>query len=201
MSDAQEPRRGTTVGRSYTAGRRQPYLIRKWPGSRWTLPLGPYTLTQLCVMAGTVFLLIKTRGLWAHFGPVNLIIGVGLPAALTYAARRTRIEGRDPLRAALSAAGYLLQPRAGYLRGRGWRTPDPVRVRGRSFVVADLPALDLPVTVPAAAGRDFPARLVAAAHPGRRSGRPAAVRSAATREPERAVSLAELLAAAETGGH
>ena len=39
-----------TVGRSYTAGRRQPYLIRKWPGSRWTLPLGPYTLTQLAIL-------------------------------------------------------------------------------------------------------------------------------------------------------
>lgn len=201
MSDAQEPRRGaTTVGRSYTAGRRQPYLIRKWPGSRWTLPLGPYTLTQLCVLAGTIFLLIKTRGIWAHFGPLNLIIGVGLPAALTYAARRTRIEGRDPLRAALSGAGYLLQPRAGYLRGRGWRAPDQVRVRGRGFVLADLPALDLPGTDPAAAGRDFPARPAAAVHPVRPVGRPA-VRTTATREPERVVSLAELLAAAETGGH
>ncbi|WP_430787125.1 hypothetical protein [Actinoplanes sp. G11-F43] len=165
-----------SVGRSYTAGRRQPYLIRKWPGSRWTLPLGPYTLTQLALLVGSIYLLVKTRMLWAHFGPGNLLIGVGLPAALTYAARRTRIEGRDPVRTLLAAATYLLQPRAGYLRGQSYRTPAPVTMSGRGCVVAELPAAQLE-----------PARVLAAA-----------VTPAAPRP--RTVGLAELLATARTGG-
>ena len=91
-----------SIGRTYTKGRRQPYLIRKWPGSNWALPLGPYTITQLVVFVGTVYLLIAYREVWAHFGPMNLVIGVGLPLLLTYATRHTRIEGRDPLRAGVA---------------------------------------------------------------------------------------------------
>jgi len=125
------------IGRSYTAGRRQPYMIRKWPGSQWALPLGPYTLTQLIVGVGSVLLLIQTRFLWAHFGALNLVIAIGVPVALTYAARRTRIEGRDPARAALGGLTYLLQPRAGYLRGESWRTAAPTVHRQSICVVAD----------------------------------------------------------------
>src|SRR5690606_17218354 len=105
----------TTVGRSYTKGRRQPYLIRKWPGSNWALPLGPYTITQLMLFVGSVYLLLSYRGLWAHFGGFNLIIGVGVPIALTYATRHTRIEGRDPLRAGVALVSLLMQPGSGYL--------------------------------------------------------------------------------------
>lgn len=106
-----------SIGRTYTKGRRQPYLIRKWPGSNWALPLGPYTITQLVVFVGTVYLLIAYREVWAHFGPMNLVIGVGVPLLLTYATRHTRIEGRDPLRAGVALVSLLLQPRAGYLGG------------------------------------------------------------------------------------
>lgn len=183
--------RPVSVGRSYTAGRRQPYLIRKWPGSRWTLPLGPYTLTQLVVLVGSIVALVQTRTVWAHFGPINLVIAVGLPVVLTYAARHTRIEGRDPLRAAVAGISYLLQPRAGYLRGQGVRAPAPVRIGRGDFVVVDLDTLldAAPATAPAAAvpARPRPARSVAA---------PAAVPAVPRRG-----SLAELLAAAGTAGH
>lgn len=173
--------RHTAVGRSYTAGRRQPYLIRKWPGSRWTLPLGPYTLTQLTILVGSIVLLVKTRAVWAHFGSLNLVIGVGLPAVLTYAARRTRIEGRDPVRTLLAAITYLLQPRAGYLRGRVYRLPAPVRLAGRGFVLAELPDPSV------LAGQPAPAAAAPRARPG--APRP------------RTVGLADLLAAAaENGG-
>lgn len=159
------------VGRSYTAGRRQPYLIRKWPGSQWTLPLGPYTLTQLVVGVGTIVLLVKTHAVWAHFGPVNLVLAIGLPVVLTYATRRTRIEGRDPVRAALAAAMYLLQPSAGYLRGQAWRPPAPVVARSRGCVVAALPATTSVAPAAGASSRTTPSGPVS-------------------------VSLAELLAAA-----
>lgn len=128
-----------TVGRTYTKGRRQPYLIRKWPGSNWALPLGPYTITQLLVFVGSVYLLISYKELWAHFGPFNLVIGVGLPLLLTYLTRHSRIEGRDPLRAGVALAGLLLQPRAGYLGGDPFRAPGPTTQRGGWFPVAELP--------------------------------------------------------------
>lgn len=129
----------TSVGRSYTKGRRQPYLIRKWPGSNWALPLGPYTITQLLVFVGSVYLLLSYRDLWAHFGGFNLIIGVGVPIALTYATRHTRIEGRDPLRAGIALASLLMQPGAGYLGGDAYRAPRPVHCSGGRFPVARLP--------------------------------------------------------------
>lgn len=148
-----------TVGRTYTKGRRQPYLIRKWPGSNWALPLGPYTVTQLLVFVGSVYLLLSYRHMWAKFGGFNLLIGVGLPLALTYASRHTRIEGRDPLRAGVALVALLLQPRAGYLGGGPWRRPRPVRSRGGRFPIADPP----------------PAAAVVAGRPGPRAsvGRPA----------------------------
>ncbi|MEU1813010.1 hypothetical protein [Micromonospora aurantiaca (nom. illeg.)] len=130
-----------TVGRTYTRGRKTPYLIRKWPGSQWTLPLGPYTLLQLVVLVGSVYLLASTPHIWAHFGVLNLVIGIGVPVALTFAVRHTRVEGRDPLRAAVAWGGYLLQPRTGYLGGAAWRTPRPARCGGGRFpVIGDLPA-------------------------------------------------------------
>lgn len=128
------------VGRTYTKGRRQPYLIRKWPGSNWALPLGPYTITQLLVFVGSVYLLLSYREVWGHFGHFNLVIGVGLPLLLTYLTRHSRIEGRDPLRAGVALAGLLLQPRTGYLGGDAFRAPGPTRLLGGRFPVAQLPA-------------------------------------------------------------
>jgi hypothetical protein len=141
-----------TVGRSYTKGRRQPYLIRKWPGSNWALPLGPYTITQLLVFVGSVYLLINYRETWAHFGPFNLIIGVGLPLLLTYVTRHSRIEGRDPLRAGIALAALMMQSRTGYLGDAPLRTARPVRIRGGWFPVAELPAALLPPPPPTPPG-------------------------------------------------
>jgi hypothetical protein len=143
-----------TVGRTYTKGRRQPYLIRKWPGSNWALPMGPYTITQLVVFVGSAYLLVTYRDVWAHFGPLNLVIGVGVPVALTYATRHTRIEGRDPLRAGIALAGLLLAPRHGYLGGGPVRPGAGASGRGGHFPVSVQPAAlapqDRPPEIPAA---------------------------------------------------
>lgn len=141
-------------GRTYTKGRRQPYLIRKWPGSQWALPLGPYTITQLGVFVGSVYVLLSYRDVWAHFGPFNLVIGVGVPIALTVATKHTRIEGRDPLRAGVALVSLLLQPRRGYLGDQPWRKPRLVRQPHGWFPVTHLPrglapALPAPVPPPA----------------------------------------------------
>ena len=132
------------VGRSYTRGRRQPYLIRKWPGSNTTLPLGPYTLSQLVILVGTTYLLVTYMDYWTFFGPMNVVIGVGLPIGLTFAARHSRIEGRDPLRAAAAGFTFLTQSRTGYVQGEPWRTPRPMKVHSRRFPVA----YELPYVAP-----------------------------------------------------
>jgi hypothetical protein len=145
----------SAVGRSYTIGRRQPYLIRKWPGSNWALPMGPYTIPQLLVFVGSIYLLFTYRGGWAHFGALNLVIGVGIPIGLTYATRHTRIEGRDPVRAAASLVGLLLQPRGGYLNGVP-ASPYRIRnVRAEPFPVASLPTELAPPPPSQAAGPPY----------------------------------------------
>lgn len=143
---------GTAVGRTYTTGRRQPYLIRKWPGSDWVLPMGPYTITQLAVLVGSVYLLFSYRGLWAHFGAFNVVLGVGIPVALTYATRHTRVEGRDPLRAGVALAGLLLRPGGGYLNGAPVHPGRRGRLGGYHLPVSPLPAALAPSPAPGAAG-------------------------------------------------
>lgn len=140
-----------TVGRTYTRGRRQPYLIRKWPGSNWALPMGPYTITQMLVFVGSIYLLLSYRDAWAHFGPFNLVIGAGIPVLLTYATRHTRVEGRDPLRAGIALASLLTQPRSGYLNGAPWRAARPRRVRSGRIPMAPLPAGLVPPAQPVGA--------------------------------------------------
>jgi hypothetical protein len=144
------------VGRTYTKGRRQPYLIRKWPGSNWALPMGPYTITQLVVFVGSAYLLVTYRDVWAHFGALNLVIGVGVPVALTYATRQTRIEGRDPLRAGIALASLLLAPRHGYLNGGPLRTGAAVSGRDGHFPVAVPPAALAPQDRPSGAPAPLP---------------------------------------------
>src|SRR5690606_18291107 len=149
-------------GHTYTRGRRQPYLIRKWPNSNWVLPLGPYTITQLLVFVGSVYLLLTYRELWAHFGGFNVVIGVGVPAALTYAARHTRVEGRDPVRAGVALVGLLLRPRGGYVNGA-----PPPRARVRRCPAVRIPVAPHPYAAdrapPRPPARPWVADLVATA--------------------------------------
>lgn len=145
-----DPPTPAAVGRTYTRGRRQPYLIRKWPGSNWALPMGPYTITQMLVFVGSVYLLLTYRDLWAHFGPANLIVGIGVPVALTYATRHTRVEGRDPLRAGIALAGLFMQPRSGYLNGAPRRVAKPRRQRSGRIPLAPLPPALVPPAPPPA---------------------------------------------------
>lgn len=121
--------------RSYTHARRHPLVIGKIGG--WVLPT-PITPAQLGVLAGSFLALLRTRALWAHLGGIgNLMIQGLVPFALAWAIRHFRIEGRPPLRAALGLATYLLSPRGGILRGRAFREPRGVRIRGtRLFAVA-----------------------------------------------------------------
>jgi len=153
------------AGRFYTHARRYPLVIGKLggPGQGGQLPGGPYTLPQVGVFVALVLALSQTRGLWAHFGGVgNVIVGVGVPAALAWAIRRARIDGRSPAAALRGLLRYACAPSGGRRSGRAWRPGRPHRVRGLAWVQApDL--LDEPAPAPAAAG---PASRAPAGRPG-----------------------------------
>ncbi len=148
MSDESSPRPtepDVLTGRCYTHARRFPLVIGKLQG--FSLPGGPYTITQVGVFVVAVVILIQARGLWAHFGGVvNLVIGAGLPYGLAWAVRHARIEGRDPLRAALGVLTYYSAPRSGRLHGRAYRTPRPAHMTGRLFVSSSLPVAVQPAS-------------------------------------------------------
>jgi hypothetical protein len=103
------------VGRSYTRARRYPWVIGKIQG--WTIPLGPYTGTQLGMLIGGVFLLVNTYALWSPLGPLALPI-LAAPVAATWVVRHAKIEGRAPLRALAGYATLLAEPACGRIGAR-----------------------------------------------------------------------------------
>ncbi|MFJ2060361.1 hypothetical protein ACIOMM_31100 [Streptomyces sp. NPDC087908] len=113
------------VGRCYTKARRLPLMIGRWPGGRGAIWGGPYTVPQVVVIAVAFGVLMLTRGVWAHFGLVNLVIAIGVPYGLSLVVRHVHIDGRNPLVAAVSAGGSLVAPAGGRLEGR------PVKSAGR----------------------------------------------------------------------
>lgn len=115
------------VGRSYTRARRHPWVIGRIQG--WTLPLGPFSATQLGVLVISLWLLIQTASVWTQFGPFSLV-PIVFPFAATWAVRHAQIEGRAPLRALGGYLALYTAPRHGTLRGRPLPTPDPVRLSG-----------------------------------------------------------------------
>jgi len=152
MSDEsfpQEAQPDVLTGRCYTHARRFPLVIGKLQG--FSLPGGPYTITQVGMFIGALLVLILTRGLWARFpGVINLVIMVGLPYGLAWAARHARVEGRDPFRAALGLLTYFPAARSGRLHGHAYRSPRPAHMTGRLFVSHFLPlAVQSPISQPA----------------------------------------------------
>ena len=120
------------VGRSYTRARRFPLVIGQLPGGGRIIG-GPYTLSQIGVMAGAVLALYLATPLWAHLGYGDGLVYVAVPYALSRTVRHARVEGREPLRAAAGALGALFAPAGGRLRGRPVRASVPVLVRAAVF--------------------------------------------------------------------
>jgi len=113
------------VGHCYTKARRFPLVIGKLPGGG-RIPGGPYSLHQIGAMVVAAIVLKQTSAIWAHFGPLNLVVFVAVPYGLAFALRHARIDGRSPVWAAVGWLSYLSAPRGGRLRGRPLR---PVRTR------------------------------------------------------------------------
>ncbi|MFI0448059.1 hypothetical protein [Actinomadura sp. 6N118] len=125
------------IGRSYTRARRFPWVIGKIQG--WTIPLGPYTATQLGVLIGGLYLLVQTFGLWSRLGAAGLIV-ITMPFAATWAVRHAAIEGRTPLRALAGLAALGAEPRCGRIDGRLARDARPSWIKG-SVRLSALPAV------------------------------------------------------------
>ncbi|MFD3728760.1 hypothetical protein [Streptomyces sp. NPDC058671] len=162
------------IGRCYTKARRAPLVhgvIRDVNGGRGIrLPGGPYTLTQLAGIVGTVAALILTRPLWGGHGWLDVAALLVLPAVVAFVLRHLHIDGRNPAAALLSIVLMLAAPRRGQLRGRTYRPARPTRGDTRIHLPSGEQAAEATVpATPAAAEpeplpkqiRPWPARPVA----------------------------------------
>lgn len=119
MSAAEAPAgaAGALVGRCYTKARRHQVLVGRIPGGG-RLWGGPYSVPQLAVMAGAFVVLLLSRGVWAHFGLLNLALPVAIPYVLGLVVRRLQVDGRSPLAVVGSVGGLLFAPPTGRIGGR-----------------------------------------------------------------------------------
>lgn len=148
MADEQKPTTDQTfeVCRSYTFARRYPKLIgriRSGIGNDrgWTIPGGPYSPLQIGTFVGTFIILVWTRAIWAHFGPVNLALYIGIPLALAFVVRHLQIENRPPYRYIIGLAKYVTFTNRGIRNGRRVQEPKPHTVRMRTLVRVEHPDL------------------------------------------------------------
>lgn len=102
---------------SYTHARRHPMVLGRIGG--WTPPF-QLSLTQIGVLLVSFYAMVKTWQVWAPALPstLALVMGAGVPIALTWAVRRVRVEGRSLPRAALGWLSLWSVPPKGQLRGR-----------------------------------------------------------------------------------
>src|SRR5262249_26302953 len=98
---------------------------------------------QYGVGVGSALLLLGTRPVWAHFGPMNLLILVATPFALAWSLRAARIENRAPYKALLGWFTLLGSAPLGTLRGRPVRRSRARRLGGEPVFVCELPAARL----------------------------------------------------------
>lgn len=142
---------GVEVVKWYTRARRFPQLIgRTSDGTK--LPGGPYTYTQVGLGVGVLLVGQKTARLWAHFGTAtNVVVLVGITAAVVFLAGRLPIGGRNPLSLASGAVQAFTAPRHGRYRGVPVRAGKPQRT-GSTRLIVLAPATQAGSPAPASGG-------------------------------------------------
>ena len=120
---------------TYTHARRHPWVLGAI--GNWALPF-QVTLTQVAVLVISVLVVKETWPLWgpALPGEVAAVLTVGVTGGLTWAARRVRIEGRGPARAAAGWVQFWLTPAEGTAGGRPVREGRSVNLRAVRVYVA-----------------------------------------------------------------
>jgi hypothetical protein len=126
---------GPLVCATYTHARRHPWVLGAI--GDWALPF-QVTLTQVAVFVVSLLVVKQTWPLWGRTPPgeVGAVFAVGIPGELTWAARRVRVEGRSPARAALGWVQFWSTPPQGTAGGRPVRERRPVNLRGVRVYVA-----------------------------------------------------------------
>lgn len=122
---------------SHTHARRFPPVLGKING--WTIPwpIGPLTMPQVGAIALSGSVLLITKPVWGHFGLWNWLVILGVPAALGWVVRASRIEGRSPLFFLVGLLGLIsfqLTARHGLVHGKPFR-PRAIRVSATRFYV------------------------------------------------------------------
>jgi len=117
---------------TYTHARRHPRVLGRI--AEWSLPF-QVTFTQLGVLFVSLLVVNKT---WRYWSPVvppiaGGVLAVGAPVALAWVARRVKIEGRSPARAAFGWVQLWSTPHAGHISGRPAK-----QARGRDMGAARL---------------------------------------------------------------
>jgi hypothetical protein len=120
---------------SYTHARRHPMVLGTI--ADWSFPF-QVTITQIGVFLVGLVAVNQTWRFWAPLlAPVvATIVGVGLPVLVAWFARRVRIEGRSPLRAALGWIQLWSAPAAGVIGGRPARPGRPSDLSQHRIIVA-----------------------------------------------------------------
>lgn len=119
------------VVRFYTAARKIPFLVGKF--GDFTVPGGPYTLTQVLVAAGVAWVGSKSVPLWIGDAPVVFgWVPVLLIAAISgYAVGRIPLKGRNPLMIIWGIFGYAAAPAWGSRGGKSVALPSTRRIKYR----------------------------------------------------------------------
>lgn len=146
MAEVKQEEHGYEVCRSYTFARRYPKLIGRIKsgigGDRgWTIPGGPYSPLQIGTFVVSFVVLVWSRAIWAHFGPANLVLYIGIPILLAFVVRHLQIENRPPYRFVAGFAKYLVWTNAGRRNGRRVGEPRSHTVRMRTLVRLDHPEI------------------------------------------------------------
>ena len=102
---------------SYTHARRHPMVLGSIGG--WSPPF-QVTMTQLGVLLASALVINKSWHLWGPLFPpiVSVLLALAVPTGAAWAARRVKIEGRSPGRAALGWVMLMCAPQAGSVGGR-----------------------------------------------------------------------------------
>lgn len=130
---------------SYTHARRYPLVIGKIGGFALPTPLSP---AQIATMLASFFVLLATRRWWGLFTPglFDVLVLVLAPAALTWAVRHLRMEGRSPIKMLIGLLTLAAAPSNGTVRGRQqWARQRPRRLRQPIYIVGDTTTTTQPV--------------------------------------------------------
>jgi hypothetical protein len=93
----------------------------------WSPPF-QVTMTQLGVLLTSVLVINKSWYLWGPLFPpiVSVLIALAVPSLAAWAARRVKVEGRSPGRAALGWLSLMCATHDGTVGGRPAREPGAV---------------------------------------------------------------------------